>query len=72
MGIAVLCLWTVNAIITWVFPVMIESLGGSLTFAIFAGINVLTIIFSIIFVPETKHLTLEQLEEKFSVGKNLR
>lgn len=72
MGIAVFCLWTVNAIITWVFPVMIETLGGGLTFAIFAGINVLTIIFSIIFVPETKHLTLEQLEEKFSEGKNLR
>jgi len=66
MGIAVFCLWTVNALITWVFPMMIENLGGGMTFAIFAGINVLTIIFSIVFVPETKHLTLEELEEQFS------
>lgn len=71
MGIAVFCLWTVNAIITWVFPIMIEYLGGGLTFAIFAGINVLTIIFSIVFVPETKHLTFEELEEKFKDGDSL-
>lgn len=66
MGLAVFCLWTVNAVITWVFPMMIENFGGGLTFAIFAGINVLTIIFSIVYVPETKHLTLEELEEQFS------
>jgi major inositol transporter-like SP family MFS transporter len=62
MGLAVFCLWIVNAIITWVFPIMIENLGGGVTFLIFAGINVGTIIFSILCVPETKHLSLEELE----------
>jgi major inositol transporter-like SP family MFS transporter len=65
MGLAVFCLWVANAVITGVFPVMIAALGGGPTFAIFAGINVLTIVFSIIFVPETQHMSLEELERYF-------
>ncbi|MDR1635252.1 MAG: sugar porter family MFS transporter [Bifidobacteriaceae bacterium] len=62
MGLAVLCLWVANAVITAVFPIMIANLGGGATFAIFAGVNVATIVFSIVFVPETQHLSLEELE----------
>jgi major inositol transporter-like SP family MFS transporter len=62
MGLATFCLWMVNALITWAFPVMIAAIGGGSTFAVFAAINVVTIIFSIVFVPETRNLSLEQLE----------
>ncbi|MDR2378449.1 MAG: sugar porter family MFS transporter [Bifidobacteriaceae bacterium] len=63
MGLATFCLWIANAVITWVFPMMIASIGGGATFAVFAGVNVVTVVFSLIFVPETKNLSLEQLED---------
>ncbi|MDR2453973.1 MAG: sugar porter family MFS transporter [Bifidobacteriaceae bacterium] len=62
MGLATFCMWMANAAITWAFPMMIARLGGGPTFAVFAVINVATVVFSIIFVPETKNLSLEQLE----------
>jgi len=65
MGLAVFLMWIVNAIISFTFPVLISTFGGTGTFLVFALINVATIIFSWRMVPETSHLTLEELEEEF-------
>jgi MFS transporter, SP family, major inositol transporter len=65
MGIATLFLWGVNTIISYVFPYMITNLGSSGTFAVFAAINVCSLIFCIIFMPETRGRTLEELEDEF-------
>ncbi|HEY8718138.1 sugar porter family MFS transporter [Pengzhenrongella sp.] len=65
MGLSVFLLWIVNAIISFSFPVLISSFGGAGTFLVFAAINVGTLIFSWKMVPETSHLTLEELEEEF-------
>jgi MFS family permease len=62
MGLAVFCLWIANAAITYVFPVMIAAWGGGPTFAIFAGVNVVSLVFALAFVPETGGLSLEQVE----------
>lgn len=65
MGFAVLCLWVVNAIITFIFPTMMSVLGPVVTYAIFAIINVIAIIYMWRKVPETKYSSLEELEERF-------
>ena len=65
MGLAVFLMWIVNAIISFLFPVLISTFGGTGTFLVFAVINVGTVIFSWRMVPETAHLTLEELEEEF-------
>jgi len=65
MGLAVGALWIANAIVSAVFPIMMEGLGGALTYLIFALVNVLSLIFYIKFVPETKYDSLEELEERF-------
>jgi MFS transporter, SP family, major inositol transporter len=65
MGIATLCLWTVNTIISYVFPFMISTFGSSGTFAIFAVINVGSLIFNIMYAPETRGRSLEELEDDF-------
>ncbi|MDR1512257.1 MAG: MFS transporter [Propionibacteriaceae bacterium] len=65
MGVSVAGVWVMNAIITFVFPVMIEGLGPVWTYTIFGAINVLALIFYIKFVPETKYSTLEELELTF-------
>ena len=65
MGLAVGALWIANAIVAAVFPVMMEKLGGALTYLIFCLINVGSLIFYMRFVPETKYHSLEELEERF-------
>jgi major inositol transporter-like SP family MFS transporter len=62
-------LWSVNAVISFSFPVLISAFGGAGTFLVFAVINVATVIFSFRMVPETSHLTLEELEEEFRYSK---
>ena len=64
LGVAVGALWGMNAVVTFAFPVMVASLGASLTYLIFGAINVCALVFYIKWVPETKHLTLEEFEEE--------
>ncbi|WP_415632401.1 MFS transporter [Propionibacterium sp.] len=65
LGLAVGALWITNAIVAIVFPIMMEGLGGSLTYLIFAAFNVGTLFFYLRVVPETKDRSLEQLELQF-------
>ncbi|MBE6474409.1 MAG: sugar porter family MFS transporter [Actinomyces succiniciruminis] len=65
MGLAVGALWIANAIVSIVFPIMMERLGGAGTYLVFCLINVLSLLFYIKFVPETKYDSLEELEERF-------
>ena len=54
MGIAVLVLWTVNAAISFAFPPLVAALGATLTFGLFALINLGSILFVKKFAPETR------------------
>jgi MFS transporter, SP family, major inositol transporter len=65
MGVTVLCLWVANFFVGFLFPVFLESLGLSGAFYIFVVLGVLAITFVAKFLPETKGLTLEQLEHQF-------
>jgi len=62
MGVAVFAMWIINAIISFSFPVLIDTFGGAGTFLVFAAVNVGTLAFTWRTVPETAHLTLEELE----------
>jgi major inositol transporter-like SP family MFS transporter len=65
MGLAVFVLWTVNAGISFVFPQIVEGIGSTWTFALFAAINLGSLIFVLRAVPETKGRSLEVLENDF-------
>ena len=65
MGLAVFVLWTVNALISFVFPQIVEAIGSTPTFLVFAAINALSFFFVWRAVPETKGRSLERLEEDF-------
>jgi major inositol transporter-like SP family MFS transporter len=65
MGIAVFVLWTVNALISFVFPILNAGLGSTGTFGIFVLVNLLSVVFVYRFVPETRGRTLEELEDDF-------
>ncbi|ASB90880.1 sugar porter family MFS transporter [Bacillus sonorensis] len=65
MGVTVLCLWIANFFVGLTFPILLESIGLSSTFYIFVGLGLVSITFVKKFLPETKGLTLEQLENNF-------
>ena len=65
MGLAVFVLWTVNAAISFVFPQIVEAIGSTWTFALFALVNVVSLLFVLRTVPETKGRSLEVLETDF-------
>lgn len=65
-GFAVGCGWLMNAVVSYVFPVMISRLGAAWTYAVFGAINVVSLCFYLFIVPETKGTSLERLEEEFA------
>ena len=65
LGLAVAALWIANGIVAYVFPVMMEYIGGAGTYFIFALINVGSLLFYMKVVPETKYDSLEELEMRF-------
>jgi MFS transporter, SP family, major inositol transporter len=65
MGIAVFVLWCVNALISFVFPILVEAAGSTLTFGLFALINFCSLLFVQKYCPETRGRSLEELEDDF-------
>lgn len=68
MGIAVFALWTVNAAISFLFPILVVALGSTGTFAVFVLVNLASLVFVAKFVPETRGQSLEELEVHFRTG----
>ena len=56
--------WFFAALITLVFPLMAETMLPQYIFGLFCGMMVLQLIWVLIFVPETKGILLEHMEER--------
>jgi major inositol transporter-like SP family MFS transporter len=65
MGISVFFLWITNFFIGLSFPVLLDKVGLSGTFLIFAAIGFVSLAFVNKYLPETKGRTLEELEHYF-------
>lgn len=68
MGISVFMLWISNGILSLYFPSLVEAAGITGTFFLFAGVGLLSLIFVITQVPETRGRTLEDLDTDVSTG----
>jgi MFS family permease len=62
--------WGANLIIALTFLTLVQSLGFSSTFWIYAAVGIGALIFTYLYVPETKHRTLEEIEEHWRGGKH--
>jgi len=65
MGIAVFGLWIFDFVIQSLFPLLLNHYGGGMTFGFFAASNIVMLLLLMKFLPETRGLTLEQIENKF-------
>lgn len=68
-SIGALSNWTFNAIVTFTFLSLLDLLGPSGAFALYAAIGVLGLIWGTKFIPETKGVSLETIEEHWRAGK---
>jgi len=59
--------WFMAAAVSWTFPVVAEASGG-FAFAFFSAMMVLQFLFAWKVMPETKGLSLEELEVKLGLG----
>jgi SP family galactose:H+ symporter-like MFS transporter len=64
--------WIANAIVGQTFLMLLAGFGNGNTFLLYGGLNALFIIFFLIFVPETKGVSLEKIEANLLSGLPLR
>jgi SP family galactose:H+ symporter-like MFS transporter len=64
--------WVANAIVGMTFLSLLKDLGSGNTFLLYGGLNALFIVFFLLFVPETKGVSLERIESNLLSGMPLR
>ncbi|GAB0119111.1 sugar porter family MFS transporter [Acidisoma sp. 7E03] len=64
--------WVANFVVGLTFLSMLNNWGSGITFGVYALLNALFFVFTIFYVPETKGVTLEQIEANLMSGKPLR
>jgi SP family myo-inositol transporter-like MFS transporter 13 len=62
-GIASTTVWVSNLVVSQSFLSLTEVIGPSWTFMIFGVIAIVAILFVIVFVPETKGVPIEEIED---------
>lgn len=65
MGLAIFVFWLTVYAVTFTFPILIGIVGMSNTFFVFAVMGVLSLMFVKYCMPETKGLSMEEIERKF-------
>ncbi len=64
--------WVANMIVGATFLTLLNGIGHAGTFWMYAGLNVVFLIIVFALVPETRGVTLEQIEGNLMSGKRLR
>jgi MFS transporter, SP family, galactose:H+ symporter len=64
--------WIANMIVGATFLSLLNGIGHAATFWLYAGLNLVFLVITFALVPETKGVTLEQIERKLMSGARLR
>lgn len=72
MGLSAMSNWSFNTLVIFSFPLMEHHFGIEYTFACYAVICLMGMIFAYFYMPETKGLSLEQIERYVLSGKPLK
>lgn len=72
MSVCTVSNFAFNFFVVGSFPVLLHRIGGAWTFWIFGIVSMLCIIFVYFFVPETKGISLEEIESNWRRGVNPR
>jgi MFS transporter, SP family, galactose:H+ symporter len=72
IGASTLTNWTTNWVVGYTFLTLLNTFGSAQTFWLYAALNASFLLFTWALVPETKGVTLEQIERKLMSGARLR
>jgi SP family galactose:H+ symporter-like MFS transporter len=72
IGCSTVTNWVANMIVGATFLTLLNGIGNAATFGLYAALNVTFLVFTWFFVPETKGVTLEQVERNLMGGARLR
>jgi SP family galactose:H+ symporter-like MFS transporter len=64
--------WAANMLVGATFLSLLNGIGQAATFALYAALNVLFLVFTRWLVPETRGVSLERIERNLMAGKPLR
>jgi len=64
--------WAANAVVGMTFLTMLNGLGPGNTFLLYGALSAVFMAFFVLFVPETKGVSLESIEQKLLAGTPLR
>jgi Sugar (and other) transporter len=67
MSFATATTWGFNFILSLTWPALVEAFSSQGAFGWYAGWNLFAFVFAYFCLPETKSLTLEELDQVFSV-----
>ncbi|MCE3044041.1 sugar porter family MFS transporter [Legionella sp. 16cNR16C] len=72
MGLSSISNWGFNTLVVFSFPLLHAGIGIEYTFALYGAICFFGLIYSYYFMPETKGLSLETIEDYLMSGKPLK
>ncbi|MEO6689356.1 MAG: MFS transporter, partial [Dokdonella sp.] len=72
IGCSTVTNWVANMIVGATFLTLLNGIGNAMTFGLYAALNVAFLLFTYLLVPETKGVTLEQVERNLMSGARLR
>lgn len=72
IGVSTFTNWITNMVVGFTFLSLLNSIGNASTFWLYAALNAVFIGLTFWLVPETKGVTLEQIERNLMAGKRLR
>lgn len=64
--------WVSNMIVGATFLSMLEKAGSASTFWLYGSLNLFFVLLTLLLVPETKNIGLEEIEKNLMSGKKLR
>jgi MFS transporter, SP family, galactose:H+ symporter len=71
MSVSSVSNWGFNFVVVFLFPVMLGAIGLSWTFALFAAVCIGGMFFTAFYLPETKGVSLEEIESHLRSGQKL-
>lgn len=72
MGLSSMSNWGFNTVVIFSFPLFQKMFGIEYTFAVYAAVCFFGLIYTYFYMPETKGISLEQIENYVMSGKPLR
>jgi len=72
IGVSTFTNWITNMVVGFTFLSLLNTIGNASTFWLYAALNAVFIVLTFWLVPETKGVTLEQIERNLMAGRRLR